>query len=254
MPRLQRRVLLTIGALLVVAVAVGLTGLMVAVRSAPPPLTVPTARPSATLRSTPSPTLAGACPVPTRIQRSSTAGVWLVQPGSVAGYRAHERMADIPTPNVAVARTDQVAGWGAVERDAGGKAVLTEGCFAVDLRGLHSQDQIPGFNMRDRDSNVQGFLNTSLHPFGVLTIDAAQLGPSSASKATATIPGQLEVNGIELPATFTVQLQRNGSHIGVAGSAVVNVDDYHVEIPKDLNFIDVDPHITVEFAAVLAQS
>jgi hypothetical protein len=50
-----------------------------------------------------------------------------------------------------------------------------------------------------------------------------------------------------------VQLQRNRNQIGVAGSAVVNVDDYHVEVPKDLNFIDVDPRITIEFAATLAQ-
>jgi hypothetical protein len=249
-----RRVLIAAGALIAVVGTLLLSGFIVMVRSAPKPLTVPSVRPSATVRATAPPTVANICPTPSVTPiASGINGVWMVQPGSVAGYRARERLAGVPTPEVAVARTDQVAGWGAVHEDGSGSIVLIDGCFAVDLRALRSQDEIPGFNMRERDNNVQGFLNTSEHPFGLLRIDSAQLGAAVRSQATAAITGQLEVNGIMLPASFTVQLQRNRNQIGVAGSAVVNVDDYHVEVPKDLNFIDVDPRITIEFAATLAQ-
>ena len=74
-------------------------------------------------------------------------------PGAVAGYRAHERVADIPTARVAVAQPDKVAGWAVVQQNLSARVVLTEGCFAVDLRELRIQDQTPRFKMADRDND-----------------------------------------------------------------------------------------------------
>ena len=56
--------------------------------------------------------LAAACRPPSAPQVSTAViGLWLLQPGSVAGYRAHEKFAEITSPHDAVARTDHLSGW-----------------------------------------------------------------------------------------------------------------------------------------------
>lgn len=255
MRKLGRPALAIIPAALLAGGAVLVAAMVIQARSVPAPLTPPSARASSSATATPASALAAACGKPaTNTANSDLAGTWMVQPGSVAGYRAHERLAQVPAPNEAVARTDQVGGWGIVEGTTPAALQLTQGCFAVDLRTLVSQDSLPGFKMSDRDDNVRDFLHTDQHPVGILHVNSVGISSKNGSTVSLTVAGQLEVNGITKPATFTVDVRRDGSQISVAGKTVVIAEDYQIELPKDAaGFIDVDSHITIEFAAILAR-
>jgi hypothetical protein len=58
-----------------------------------------------------------------------------VGPGSQAGFRAHEKFAEIATPHEAVALTDRLAGWITVRED-GSAIEVTGACIAVELASL----------------------------------------------------------------------------------------------------------------------
>ena len=253
---LSGRLAVAVMAFALAAIMMLAAALIIHARSAPPPLGLAPARSSSTASRTPPAELLSICRRPASSAPSSRlGGLWLVQHGSVAGYRAHERLAGIAAPSEAVARTEQVAGWGMVKGISSTSWQLAASCFAVDLRTLISQDSIPGFKMSDRDDNVRGFLHTDLHPFGLLHISDAAISAAHATTATATLSGELELNGIIKPATFAVDLRMDGGQISVAGHAVVLAEDYQIELPKDaVTFIDVDSHITVEFAAVLERT
>src|SRR5262249_7222149 len=89
-------------------------------RAPPAPASVP---PSAPPAATPSAPLSLVCRRP-----AGATGLWVIQPGSLAGYRAHEKFEQLTSPHEAVARTGQVGGWLLVE----GSAIVT-GCVAVDV-------------------------------------------------------------------------------------------------------------------------
>src|SRR6266705_2077250 len=82
---------------------------------------------------------------------SSTAvtGLWVLQPGSIAGFRAHEKFAEVTSPHDAVARTDHLSGWLLIGGTDAAPAIAS-GCVAVDVRTLTSVDVLPGFDMTDR--------------------------------------------------------------------------------------------------------
>jgi len=177
----------------------------------------------------------------------------VVQPGSLAGYRAHEKFDELPSPNIAVARTDRVSGWLLVAAD-GGMVSLGSGCVAVELATLRSIDKLPGFNTADRDGNVRDFLHTSEHPFALFHVIGAPVGPSPAGGAPAhvRVAGMLELNGRIKPATFGLVVRLEGDQVAAAGSTVVAVQDYGIEVPQGASgFVSVDPRITLEISLVL---
>jgi hypothetical protein len=180
-------------------------------------------------------------------------GLWVVQSGSEVGYRAHEKFVDLPSPNIAVARTSRVSGWLLVADD--GSAVRIEaGCVAVELATLHSIDQLPGFHTTDRDDNVRDFLHTQEHPYAVFKIDPVSLSPGGPGVAPVhvRISGALELNGTSKPATFNLVARLNADQVAAAGSTVVRVSDFGVEVPQGPSgFVSVDPRITLEISLVL---
>ena len=179
-------------------------------------------------------------------------GVWSVEEAT-AGYRAHERYAGITTPHEAVARTDRIAGWARVSSTSENMAGLERACFAVDLYSLTSVDEMPGFNMHDRDKNVHDMLAVNQYPYGVLTLDTTTIAAARgrAGRASLNIRGELTLKGVTRRVAVSTQILLSGDQVSVAGHTVVSADDYGIEIPRDLSFIDVDPRITVEFTALL---
>lgn len=197
--------------------------------------------------------LAGACPVPgQRGAGPSPAGLWTIAQGSRAGYRAREKWAQLPSPHEAVARTDRVAGWLSV----GGQGSATRvdgGCFAADLRELQSVDTVPGMTMSDRDENVRGFVDTDHHPTARFVPRSIGLpaGFASGQVTRIDVPGDIEVKGIQAPATASIEIRYDGGSASVAGSVPVIAEDHQIELPKAADFVSVDSRIVVEFALVL---
>ena len=168
-------------------------------------------------------------------------GAWTVAPGAIAGFRAHEKFAGLEAPHEAVARTDRVAGWLEVDGDpAAGR--IQEACIAVELGSLVSVDSLPGMNTHDRDGGVRDMLNVSAHPYARFRITA----PVTVGSA---LPGQLEINGVSLPATATLTAHtQDATRLQAAGWVPVTAGDYGVEVPNAADFVVVDSHVTVEFS------
>ena len=114
-------------------------------RSAPKPLAL--ASPTA---SAPGPAAGGGGPV----------GTWKIASGSQAGYRVKEQFVGQSSSHEAVARTSGVSGGMTLAAAASGyraDALTVE----VDLTGLHSVDQVAGYDVTRRDFFVNRSLSTS---------------------------------------------------------------------------------------------
>jgi hypothetical protein len=183
---------------------------------------------------------------------NDVAGLWVVQPGSLAGYRAREKFAGLPSPHEAVARTDRVRGWLLVAGDTS-KAQIVTGCVAVQLDSFRSVDHLPGFNTADRDEITRDLLNVAAHPYGVFQPYPALLNPDIALGSTVRmrVSGALELNGTSLPATFPLDLRLAGGQVAAAGSTTVDARAYGVEIPQAADFVVVDPQISLEISLAL---
>ena len=191
--------------------------------------------------------------VPGRSSSTTALGLWVVQPGSVAGYRAHEKFAQLPSPHVAVARTDQVSGWLLVGGTDAAPQIETA-CVAVRLAGLRSVDQLPGFNTADRDESARDFLHVAAHPYAVFQPYPSPIDPAIARGGTfhMRVAGALELNGTSRPATFAIAVRFADQQAAGAGNATVDVADFGIDVPQTAgDFVAVTPQITLEVSLVL---
>jgi hypothetical protein len=184
------------------------------------------------------------------------AGLWVIQPGSVAGYRAREQFAELTSPHEAVARTDRVSGWLLIA-GGDGSARIDTGCVAVDVRTMRSVDELPGFNVSDRDQIAREFLGASTHPYAIfqpypvaLTLSAANTGVQHL-----TLAGDLEIRGTTKTERFALDIRVSDRQVAAAGSAVIPVDEFGVEVPREAGgFVQVDPRMTLEVSLVLMRA
>ena len=229
----------------------------VILRSRPAPLGL-----AATYPRTPAPTavvddpLVTVCrqpAIPPATPGAGLAGLWVIQPTSVVGYRAHEKFEQLPSPHEAVARTERVNGWLLVA-DRGGAAKIETGCIAVELASLQSVDELPGFNTADRDKSARDFLNARAHPFAIFQPYPSPINPelSRGAPIHVQISGVLEVNGVSKLADFGFDVRLSGGQAAVAGNTTVAVEDYGIEVPQGAaGFVSVDPRVTLEISIVL---
>jgi polyisoprenoid-binding protein YceI len=184
---------------------------------------------------------------------SSFTGLWVVQPGSIAGYRAREKFFELTSPHDAVARTDRLAGWLVI---AGSDAapVLVAGCVAVDVTTLQSVDVLPGFDVRDRDKIARDFMGAHSHPFVVFQPNAVDLKLSGSTAAVqhVSLVGDIEISGVTMPATFKLDVRVRSGTVAVAGSTTVNAQKFGIQVPTEADgFVRVNPQIILEVSLVL---
>jgi hypothetical protein len=188
---------------------------------------------------------------------SNTAGLWVIQPGSLVGYRAHEKFVELPAPNEAVARTERVSGWLLIGIGQDGSTPQLEtACVAVQLDSLRSVDQLPGLNTADRDDVVRHFLDVAEHPFAIFQPYAISFSiPSQNETLHLKLPGELEIAGSHHPVQFALDVRNNGGQVAVAGSAAVDVGgDFGIQAPQGADgFVQVDPVITLEVSLILTR-
>ena len=191
--------------------------------------------------------------VPGNAASTGIGGLWVIQPHSVVGYRAHEKFAEVTSPHDAVARTERLSGWLLVGGSDSAPAMVT-GCVAIDVRTLHSIDELPGFNTSDRDDIARDFLSARSHPYVVFQPypAALRLSVSSDSVQHLTLGGDLEIGGIARPASFKLDVRLKDGQVSAAGQTTVHVDDYGIEVPRVVGgFVRVNPDIVLEVSLVL---
>ena len=187
---------------------------------------------------------------------SGISGLWQTQPGSVAGYRAHEKFAELTSPHEAVARTDQLSGWLLVDAASGSVRIQT-GCVAVNVATLQSVDELPGFNTSDRDSSARDMLGVRQHPYAIFNVYPSSVALDAASTAVqhVNIAGDLEISGVTKPATFSLDVRLKDNQLSAAGNTSVLVDEFGVQVPQEAGgFVAVDPHMTLEVSLILVKS
>lgn len=180
-------------------------------------------------------------------------GMWTIQPGSVAGYRAHEKFADLEAPHEAVARTDRLSGWILVGGATGSIQLLT-GCVAIDVRTLHSVDQLPGFNTTDRDGNSRDMLRADSNPYVIFQPYPATLVLASSSTAIQRVQlsGDVQISGVTKTCTFALDARLVDTQLTVAGATTIHAGDFGVDVPQAADgFVRVDPQIVLEVSLIL---
>ena len=193
--------------------------------------------------------------LPATSATTDLSGLWLIQPGSVVGYRAHEKFEELPSPHEAVARTERVGGWLLVAA-GGGAARIESGCVAVEIATLASVDELPGFNTADRDKSVRDFLSARQYPNAVFQPYPQPIPAdlSSGSPRHAPVTGDFEVNGVRKTTTFSLDVQLKERQLAAAGSTTIAVGDYGIDVPQAVaGFVSVDPNITLEVSLILSR-
>ncbi|HKF75996.1 MAG TPA: YceI family protein [Candidatus Dormibacteraeota bacterium] len=244
----MRRTVLLGGAALGVAVIVALGGAYVyefsGLRTAPKPLGLSSAPAAASPSIAASASSAGA---------GGLTGSWTVAQGSEAGYRVSEVFAGQTSSHEAVARTSSVSGALTVQEGSAGLQA-TSIRFAAQLGSLQSVDQVAGRDVSQRDRIVSETLSVFQYPTATFQTRGVDLPAALASgqTVTLTVPGELTIRGVTRSVTVTVQARLSGGEVQAAGSTSFAMGDFGISPPR-IPITTVDPHVTLEFALVLAR-
>lgn len=147
-------------------------------------------------------------------------GVWIVAPGSEAGYRVVEDLGEV-LDFEAVGRTDQITGTIEISGDT-----VTAGSFEVDIATITSDDG-------RRDAQFVGpIMNAAEFPTATLVLTSPlAIAPTGVSQATAT--GDLTLRGVTQPVQFPVDAQLINGQIEVVASIDVLFSDYGIANPSN---------------------
>jgi len=231
-------------AVLAAGVATGYAYYFSGMRTAPKPLALASASPSAAASQDTGASTTGA----------AITGKWTVSQGSTAGYRVKEVFAGQTSTHEAVARSSSVTGGFSVTSAASGLQAQAIR-FAAQLSDLQSQDQVAGFNVSQRDRIVSRSLDVQQYPDAVFQASSAAVPTAVASggAGTITVPGQLTIHGVTKSADARVQARLSGAQLQLVGTTAVNMTDFGIQ-PPQVPITKVDPQVTIEFQLVLARA
>jgi polyisoprenoid-binding protein YceI len=177
-------------------------------------------------------------------------GSWTVGPGSVAGYRVHEKLAVLPAPSDAVGRTSDIAGQATVI-NSGSTHTVSASSFTVRVSTLTSDRP-----MRDQRVHTLG-LQTDTYPTATFQLAQPVTLPADAAsgkvvKVTAT--GPLTLHGVTRTVSIPLSVQLSGSSFDVAGSISFPWSEFGMTAPNYGNFVTVADTATMELALHLTKA
>lgn len=159
--------------------------------------------------------------------------------GTFAGYRIREELAGIGN-SVAVGRSPEVEGQVIFDEGA-----VTSAHIEVDLTALVSDDG-------RRDARVRNELGPGAR--AVFELDARiELPevPPVGEVIELTVPGQLTIVDTTNEVEVDLQVVVTETGLLVAGSTVIELDDYNVEVPSATIVLSVEDEATIEWQLFL---
>jgi polyisoprenoid-binding protein YceI len=176
---------------------------------------------------------------------SALAGTWVVDTGSLAGYRVRERFFNQRADTEAVARTSAMSGQVVLASGVTGLE-LRNATFAADISKLQSTDANATYGPRAvRDKFVAlNYLNTAIYPQAAFVAAPLSLTVTGAP-ASLTVPGSFTVHGVTHQLSIPLQVSQDGDRLEVVGTFQVHYQDYRVDVPA-VPFTTVAPDATVE--------
>ena len=164
---------------------------------------------------------------------------------SFAGFRVQEQLVGVGG-HTAVGRSTKVGGSLTLTG-----AVISQVQMTVDMTGLTSDDPL-----RDQQLARQA-IETTKYPsatFKLTTpLDLGSL-PGEGKIITAQATGDLTLHGVTRTVTISLQAQRVGGVIAVAGSLPIIFGDWSVQKPNSFSILSVDDHGTMEFHLLFTHS
>ena len=179
------------------------------------------------------------------------AGTWTIAPGSVAGYRVREQLANLPAESDAVGRTDKLTG-SMTLTSSNGSTTLTQGTITVETTSITSDE-----SRRDQRMQNEG-LQTVQYPTATFTLTQPVDIPAAALAGTAsdvTLVGDLDLHGVKKSVSIPAKAQLLNGTISVAGSLTFPLSDFNITPPNIGGFIvSIEDHGTLEFLVNFAKS
>lgn len=162
---------------------------------------------------------------------------YLVGEGSEITFTVREQLTRLPLPNDAVVRTNALSGG----LNFDGQPTVVE----VNLLTL-SSDQ----NFRDQYMRGRMFRNS---PVAVFTVNELNdLPPEFFSGETFNrqVAGTLNINGIDVPLTFDLEIRNDGDVLNVLGRTVFTWEQVGMRVPTAQLVVSVEDEVSVQLLLV----
>jgi polyisoprenoid-binding protein YceI len=177
-------------------------------------------------------------------------GTWTVAPGSEAGYRVREKLAELPAESDAVGRTLQITGQATFTQSRGSLAIVAAS-FTVNVSSLVSDR-----SMRDERIHEIG-LESSRYPTATFALDKPVTIATSAitaKVARVSITGTFDIHGVSKLETLPAEMSLSGATVEVVGSLTFPWGEFGMTAPSVGGFVDVTERATMEFDLRLQRS
>ena len=159
--------------------------------------------------------------------------LFVVGEGSEITFTVGEELTRLPLPIEAVIRTDELSG----QINLAGEPSVIE----VNLHSL-SSDQ----NFRDQYIRSRMFPE---QPEATFTVDAITELPEefySGEQFEYQVDGTLNINGIDVPLAFELEVRKDGEVLNVLGRTVFTWDQLQIPVPTARSVVRVDDEVRVQ--------
>ena len=180
----------------------------------------------------------------------AVAGRWSPGPGSVAGYRVREKLAQLPSNDDAVGRSSVVTGELTLVQ-AGQGATATDAHFEADVTQLKSDQSRRDNFIRTRGLESDRFPMATFRSTAPVTVAPQAL---SGQVVRVDVPGDLTIHGQTRRVTIPVDAQLKGIQIELVGSLTFPFSDFGMQPPSIGGFVSVESNATLEVRLELARA
>ena len=162
---------------------------------------------------------------------------YLVGEGSEITFTVGEQLTRLPLPNDAVVRTTALSGQ--LNFDGQSSEV------AVDLLTL-SSDQ----NFRDQYMRGRMFRDSPVAVFTVKDLSDLPNEFFSGETYTRQVAGILNINGVDVPLTFELEVRNDGDVLNVLARTVFTWDQLQIPVPTARIVVSVEDEVSVQLLLV----
>ena len=160
-----------------------------------------------------------------------------VTEGSVITFTVGEVLTRLPLPNDAVVRNDALSGQ--LNFDGQPSEV------SVDLLTLSS-----GQDFRDQYMRGRMFRDAQVAVFTVNDLSDPPTEFFSGDTFTSQVTGILNINGIDVPLTFDLEVRNDGDVLNVLGRTVFTWDQLQIPVPTARLVVSVEDEVSVQLLLV----
>jgi polyisoprenoid-binding protein YceI len=184
------------------------------------------------------------------IDADDLSGEWTPGDGSVAGYRVREKLAMLQAPSDGVGRTSELTGTVEIDDDGSSVAALAGSVIEVDLTTFESDESRRDDRIRTSGLETDTYPTTSFElTDDIIVSEVIREG----STVNVDAPGDLTLHGVTRSVTIPMEIRLSGNSVEIAGSQVITLSDYEIDVAAFGGFVSVENEGTIEFELSLTR-